>query len=164
MTKVIHRGVINKKDIEVSIKKYGFKILDYNENNEYIKTIIEKDYAKSFNIDFNGMIKVECIIMRKMYDMFCVYTYPKFKEISNIIPKKAFYHMYEDDSICYAPPKRPLVEKWSLEDFISSIDSFFRTFCVPFPYFLNINISNYSYFTIFYHVYRYLQEGFDVPV
>ena len=52
--------------------------------------------------------------MRKMYDMFCVYTYPKFKEISNIIPKKAFYHMYEDGSICYAPPKRPLVEKWSL--------------------------------------------------
>ena len=164
MTKVIHHGVINKKDIEVSIKKYGFKILDYNENNEYLKTIIEKDYAKSFNIDFNGMIKVECIIMRKMYDMFCVYTYPKFKEISNIIPKKAFYHMYEDGSICYAPPKRPLVEKWSLEDFISFIDSFFRTFCVPFPYFLNINISNYSYFTIFYHVYRYLQEGFDVPV
>lgn len=134
MTKVIHHGVINKKDIEVSIKKYGFKIFDYNENNEYIKTIIEKDYAKSFNIDFNGMIKVECIIMRKMYDMFCVYTYPKFKEISNIIPKKAFYHMYEDGSICYVPPKRPLVEKWSLEDFISSIDSFFRTFSVFFKY------------------------------
>lgn len=128
MTKVIHHGVINKKDIEVSIKKYGFKMLDYNENNEYIKTIIEKDYAKSFNIDFNGMVKVECIIMRKMYDMFCVYTYPKFKEISNLIPKKAFYHMYEDGSICYAPPKRPLVEKWNLEDFISSIDSFFHNY------------------------------------
>ncbi len=128
MTKVRHHGVINKNDIELSIKKYGFRIVDYTENNEHIKTIIEKDYSKNFNIDFNGNVKVECIIVKKMYDMFCVYTYPKFKEISNIIPKKAFYHMYEDGSICYAPPKRPLVEEWKLEDFINSIDSFFNNY------------------------------------
>ena len=58
MTKVRHHGVINKNDIELSIKKYGFRIVDYTENNEHIKTIIEKDYSKNFNIDFNGNVKV----------------------------------------------------------------------------------------------------------
>lgn len=128
MTRVKHHGVINKDDVELAIKKYGFKIVAYSENEKNITTTIEKDYSKSFNLDFNGIIKVECIIIRKMYDIFCVYTYPKFKELSNIIPKRPFYHMYEDGSICYAPPKRPLVEKWNLVDFISSIDSFFYNY------------------------------------
>lgn len=123
MTKRIHRGAINKQIIEFAFKKHNYMIDDYFDNQDVVTVIAEKDYSKDFNIEFNGLIKLEVIIIKKMYDMFCVVTYPKFREISNIIPKKGFNHIYSDGSLCYAPPKRPLVENWEFVDFVSAVDS-----------------------------------------
>ena len=128
MTKVKHHGAITKKDVENVFKKYGFNVVKYSEDEIYINVIVRKDYSKKFNIEFNGIVEVKCSIVKRMYDAFCVYTYPTFKEITNLIPKDAFYHVYSDGNICYAPPKRPLVEKWRLIDFINSVDSFFYNY------------------------------------
>lgn len=123
MTKHKHHGVVNKQIIDFAFKKHGFTIQNYLSENNRITVVVEKDYSKDFNIKFNGLIRLEVSVIENMFDMFCVYTYPKFKEISNIIPKKEFYHIYIDGSLCYAPPKRPLVEKWEFIDFVNAVDA-----------------------------------------
>ncbi len=123
MIKHKRHGAVNKQIITFAFKKHGFSVQNYASKNNVITVIVEKDYSKGFNIKFNGLIRLEVSIIENMYDMFCVYTYPKFKEISNIIPKNGFYHIYPDGSLCYAPPKRPLVEKWEFVDFVNAVDA-----------------------------------------
>lgn len=123
MTKHKLHGVVNKQIIDFAFKKHGFTIKNYTSKNNLITAVVEKDYSKDFNIKFNGLIRLEVSVLENMFDMFCVYTYPMFKEISNIIPKKGFYHIYSDGSLCYAPPKRPLVEKWEFIDFVNAVDA-----------------------------------------
>ena len=43
--------------------------------------------------------------------------------LNDIIPKKIKNHIYSDGSICYAPPERPLNEKWQLIDYFEAVDS-----------------------------------------
>lgn len=123
MTKPKRHGVVNKSILDFAFKKHGFTIQNYTSKNNLITVVVEKDYSKDFNIKFNGLIRLEVSVLENMFDMFCVYTYPTFKEISNIIPKKGFYHIYSDGSLCYAPPKRPLVEKWEFIDFVNAVDA-----------------------------------------
>lgn len=123
MTKPKRHGVVNKQIIDFVFRKHGFTIQNYTSKNNVITVVVEKDYSKDFNIKFNGLIRLEVSVLENMFDMFCVYTYPTFKEISNIIPKKGFYHIYSDGSLCYAPPKRPLVEKWKFIDFVNAVDA-----------------------------------------
>ncbi len=123
MTKHKHHGVVNKQMIDFAFKKHGFTIQNYTSKNNMITVVVEKDYSKDFNIKFSGLIRLEASVFENMFDMFCVYTYPTFKEISNIIPKKGFNHIYSDGSLCYAPPKRPLVEKWKFIDFVNAVDA-----------------------------------------
>lgn len=124
MTKNKHHGtIINQQYIKNCFNKYNFFVDEIVTYNNYFKVYISKDYSKDFNIKFDGLIKLEVIISPQMYDCFCVFTYPKFKEISNKIPKKPFYHIYSDGSLCYAPPKRPLDENWKLTNFINAVDA-----------------------------------------
>lgn len=123
MTKLKHHGAISKSEIEFSFRKYGFIIKSYVKQNNIIVLIVEKNYSKDFNIMFNGLIRLKIFVDENMYDALSINTYPLFQEISNIIPKKSFYHIYRDGSLCYAPPQRPLVEKWKFEDFVKAADS-----------------------------------------
>lgn len=123
MTKHKRHGGVNKQIIDFAFKKHGFTIQKYTSKNNVITVVVEKDYSKDFNIKFNGLIRLEASVLENMFDMFCVCTYPMFKEISNIIPEKSFYHIYSDGSLCYAPPKRPLVEKWKFIDFVNAVDA-----------------------------------------
>ena len=133
MTKNKHHGQINKSSIIFSFNYFNFQIESYIEKTNEIKVTVTKDYSKSFNIEFDGKIKLEVFINPHMFENFCVFTYPKFIEISNIIPKKPFYHIYSDGSLCYAPPKRPLDEKWKISDFINAVDSLiFNYFCIEY--------------------------------
>lgn len=133
MTKNKHHGQISKSSIISSFKYFNFQIENYIENNNEINVIVTKDYSKSFNIKFDGKIKLDVLINPYMFENFCVFTYPKFIEVSNIIPKKPFYHVYSDGSLCYAPPKRPLDEKWKISDFINAVDSLiFNYFCIEY--------------------------------
>ena len=116
-------GVINKSEIESAFKKHKFLIKTYLNNKNKIIIVVEKNYSIDFNIEFNGLIKLKIIINKEMYNNFCIMTYPLFKELSNIIPKKGFNHVYPNGDLCYAPPKRPLVEKWRFEDFVQAVDA-----------------------------------------
>ena len=82
MIKVKHRGAVSRNEIEFALKKYNYKILNYCDSKDLIKVIISKDFSKEFNVKFAGNITIEVTVFKNMYDFFCVFTYPKFKEIS----------------------------------------------------------------------------------
>lgn len=123
MTKVKRRTVLSKENITFSLKKFGFYICEYIVDKNNIRVYVCKDYSKSFNIEFDGIIVLEIIINPQLEKQVNITTYPVFKEISDKIPKKAFYHINMDGSICYAPPKRPLEENWQFEDFVNAVDA-----------------------------------------
>ena len=123
MTKSKPLGVINESSIKYAFSIFGYKIEKCIETNNLFKVQVSKDFSKSFNITFDGLVRLEAIIYKKMYESFCVFTYPKFVELTEIIPKKGYCHIYPDGSFCYAPPQRPLEEKWNLKDFVNSIDA-----------------------------------------
>lgn len=123
MIKHKHRGAITKDEVIFSFKSKGFSIENYSEENGKITVEVTKDYSSSFNIEFNGLIKLKALIPISLYKYFSIITYPTFYEISNLIPKKAMYHVNYDGSLCYAPPRRPLDEEWTFINFINAVDS-----------------------------------------
>lgn len=133
MIKHKHHGVIKKEQILSSFRLYNFNIISYDEHEHIAHLIVTKDYRRNFNFDFNGIITLDVQINLKMYKNFNSLLYPKFKEISNLIPKTAMYHFYQDGSLCYAPPSRPLEENWSLGNFIKAVDALINNyFCIEY--------------------------------
>lgn len=124
MTKHKHHIVLNRENITFFLKRYGFEVLDYKIQDKKIQVLVYKDYSTFFNIEFNGKIELEITINPNLSQEVNLLTYPTFKEVSNIIPKKAFYHITKDGCICFAPPSRPMEEKWQFSDFLSSIDAY----------------------------------------
>lgn len=133
MIKNKRRGVIRKEQILSSFKLYNFNVVSYDEHGHIGHVIVTKDYSENFNFDFNGLVKLDVTIDLKLYENFWIFSYPKFIEISNLIPKKPMFHVYQDGSLCYAPPARPLKEKWILSDFIKAVDSLINNyFCIEY--------------------------------
>ena len=92
MTKSKLRGVMNNNDrICSAFKINGFKIINYIYARDYTIYYVSKDYAKKFNIDFNGKITLEVKVNFNFFKCLMPYFYPNFKEISNIIPKNTAY-------------------------------------------------------------------------
>jgi len=115
---------MSRKQIISLFKKKGFTFNKYQEENENILIYVSKDYSKGFNIDFNGSINLLIKINKKFFDNKCKYIFnPVFYELNDVIPKKMQNHLNIDGSICYAPPERPLNEKWQLLDYIEAVDS-----------------------------------------
>lgn len=126
-------GVIKKEQILSSFKLYNFNVVSYDEQGHIGHVIVTKDYNENFNFDFDGLVKLDVSIDLKMYENFWIFSYPKFIETSNLIPKKPMYHIYQDGSLCYAPPARPIKEKWFLSDFIKAVDSLINNyFCIEY--------------------------------
>lgn len=123
MIKSRRRGVINKEEIISSFNSKGFSIINYEEYNEIAIVIVKKNYSSSFNVQFDGLVELKVTIYLNMYNSFSRLTYPKFFETSNLIPKKTFYHVYTNGSLCYAPPKRPLDEGWNFINFVNAVDA-----------------------------------------
>ena len=133
MIKPKHRGAITKDEVVFSFKSKGFSIEKYNEENGKITVEVKKDYSSSFNIEFKGLIKIKVLIPISLYKYFSIITYPTFYEISNLIPKKAMYHVNYDGSLCYAPPRRPLDEEWTFINFVNAVDSLiYNYFCIEY--------------------------------
>ena len=133
MIKHKHHGAITKDEVSFSFKSKGFSIENYSEENSKIIVEVKKDYSSSFNIEFNGLIKLKVLIPINLYKYFSILTYPKFYEISNLIPKKAMYHVNYDGSLCYAPPGRPLDEEWTFINFVNAVDSLiYNYFCIEY--------------------------------
>ncbi len=133
MIKHKHRGAITKDEVIFSFKSKGFSIENYSEENGKITVEVTKDYSSSFNIEFNGLIKLKALIPISLYKYFSIITYPTFYEISNLIPKKAMYHVNYDGSLCYAPPRRPLDEEWNFINFVNAVDSLiYNYFCIEY--------------------------------
>lgn len=123
MTRNKRHGVIKKDEIISAFRLKGFHLSNFEEGESIASVTVTKDYSSSFNIPFEGLIKLKVIIHLNMYNLFSVFTFPIFYETSNLIPKKAFYHVYKDGSLCYAPPQRPLDENWNFIDFVNAVDS-----------------------------------------
>lgn len=115
---------MSKKEIKILFKRKGFVINDYYEKNGCLIIVVSKDYSEGFNIDFNGKIKLLVKIDKKFlkYKNNQIFK-PVFYELSGLIPQNAKNHFYLDGSICYAPPERPLYEKWQLFDYIEAVDA-----------------------------------------
>lgn len=129
MTKSKLRGVMNNNDrICSAFKINGFKIINYIYARDYTIYYVSKDYAKKFNIDFNGKITLEVKVNFNFFKCLMPYFYPNFKEISNIIPKNIDNHIYPNGNICYAPPSRPVNEKWRFIDFVNAVDSMINNY------------------------------------
>mgnify|MGYP006939899604 FL=1 len=115
---------MNEKQITSLFKRKGFVINKYWEEKGTILVDISKDYSKGFNIEFNGYLNLLVKINKNFFGNECKYLFnPAFYELNNVIPKKVKNHFYIDGSICYAPPERPLNEKWQLLDYIEAVDS-----------------------------------------
>lgn len=109
-------------------KLSGFTIIQFIYANNAIIYIIEKDYAKNFNIDFDGKIKLHVKIKFDFEKKVDIFTYPEFKELTNVIPKKVNNHIYKNGNICYAPPYRPIYEHWTMLNFIQAVDAMINNY------------------------------------
>ena len=121
-------GVMNTKDIINNFAIKGFNVINYIYANKCIIYYVSKDYAKKFNIDFDGNIILEVKIRFEFFKFLTPIFYPTFKEVSNIIPKHVDNHIYPNGNICYAPPYRPIYEKWNFIDFINAVDSMINNY------------------------------------
>ena len=121
-------GVMNTKDIINNFAIKGFNVINYIYANKCIIYYVSKDYAKKFNIDFDGNIILEVKIRFEFFKFLTPIFYPTFKEVSNIIPKHIDNHIYPNGNICYAPPYRPIYEKWNFIDFINAVDSMINNY------------------------------------
>lgn len=129
MTKSKPHGVINyNQNINNAFKVNDFKVINYIYGCDCIIYYVSKDYAKKFNIDFNGQITLEVKVNFNFFKFLTPYFYPKFKEISNIIPKSIDNHIYPNGDICYAPPSRPIYEKWKFINFVNAVDSMINNY------------------------------------
>jgi len=129
MIKSKHHGIINNNDIiNNAFKVNGFKVINYIYANDCIIYYVSKDYSEKFNIDFNGKIILEVKVNFNFFKLLTPCFYPDFKEISNIIPKNADNHIYPNGNICYAPPLRPIYEKWKFINFVSAVDSMINNY------------------------------------
>lgn len=131
----------------------------------WYKTLISSIFISYYTHSITPKLKMEdffWLFSVLFTDIFC----PFFGFFTDIFPMlcQHFFDIFHTFCLHYSLTSYITIIQKANIPFNSPNTYFFRTFCVPFPYFLNINISNYSYFTIFYHVYRNLQEGFDVPV
>ena len=111
-----------------AFKTIGFKIINYIYASNCIIYYVSKDYSKKFNIDFNGEIILEVRVDFNFFELLTPCFYPSFKEISNIIPKNADNHIYTNGNICYAPPLRPINEKWKFISFVIAVDSMINNY------------------------------------
>ena len=118
----------NHEEIIQSFINKGFKMLNYIYARDCTIYYVSKDYAENFNIDFNGKIILEIKMNFNFFKFHVPYFYPDFKEISNIIPKNVDNHIYLNGNICYAPPLRPINEKWKFIDFINAVDSMINNY------------------------------------
>lgn len=117
-----HQKIIN------AFRLNGFKIINYIYARNCTIYYVSKDYAEKFNIDFNGVILLEVKVNFNFFKTLTSCFYPSFKEISNIIPKKVDNHIYPAGNICYAPPYRPIYEKWNFKDFVNAVDSMINNY------------------------------------
>lgn len=118
----------NNAKIIATFKVNGFKVINYIYARDCIIYYVSKDYAKKFNINFNGKITLEVKVNFNFFKFLTPSFYPTFKEISNIIPKNIDNHIYQNGNICYAPPSRPINEKWKLIDFVNAVDSMINNY------------------------------------
>lgn len=121
-------GAMNNKKIISIFNIKGFDVINYIYAKDCIIYYVSKDYAKRFNIDFDGKIILEVKIKFAFFKFLGAHFYPTFKEISNIIPKNIDNHIYPNGNICYAPPYRPIYEKWKFIDFVNAVDSMINNF------------------------------------
>lgn len=128
MTRSKHLGANNNKLIIKSFNIKGFKVLNYIYANNFIIYYITKDYSANFNINFNGKVELEVVIPFNFFETLIPIYYPLFKEVSNIIPKNADNHINYNGTICYAPPYRPIHEKWKFIDFVNAVDSMINNY------------------------------------
>lgn len=129
MIKSKHHGVINNNEkINNAFKVNGFKVINYVYANDCTIYYALKDYSEKFNIDFNGKITLEIKVNFNFFKLLTPCFYPNFKEISNIIPKNADNHIYPNGNICYAPPFRPINEKWDFINFVNAVDSMINNY------------------------------------
>lgn len=105
-----------------------FKTIDYIYGNDCTIYHVMKNYSKKFNIEFNGIILLEVKVYYNPFKILSPCFYPEFKEISNIIPRNIDNHIYSNGNICYAPPYRPIYEKWGFIDFINAVDSMINNY------------------------------------
>ena len=120
--------MMTENQIKAYFRQCGFQAISYSSDDKKATIRVLKDYSKSFNIDFDGIVELEVIIFFEMTSNLWLGTYPKFKEITNQIPKKSYNHIYNSGNICYAPTQRPLNEKWKLPNFISSVDAMINNY------------------------------------
>lgn len=123
MIKNKHLGMITKNEIINAFSSFNFIINSYTDYNDYIIVEVLKDYSLTYNYSFNGNVKLKVIISKKIYIDYSIINYPKFIEVSKIIKRKPYNHISNDGVICYAPPERPLYEKWCFRDFVNSVDA-----------------------------------------
>lgn len=128
MMKSKPHGVMNNKNIISSFNIKGFDVINYIYAKDCIIYYVSKNYAKKFNIDFDGNIILEVKIKFEFFKYLSPSSYPTFKEISNIIPKNIDNHIYPNGNICYAPPYRPIYEKWKFVDFVNAVDSMINNY------------------------------------
>ena len=122
-------GAMNNHELSLySFRAKGFKIINYIYARNGIIYYITKDYSESFNISFNGIVLLEVTVLFVFFDFLSPCFYPVFKEKSNIIPKIENNHINPDGSICYAPPSRPINEKWKFIDFVNAVDSMLNNY------------------------------------
>lgn len=135
----------------------------------WYKTLISSIFISYYTHSITSKLKMEGFFLAffcPFYRHFLSFFWLFYRHFADIFPMlcQHFFDIFHTFCLHYSLTSYITIIQKANVPFNSPNTYFFRTFCVPFPYFLNINISNYSYFTIFYHVYRYLQEGFDVPV
>lgn len=129
MTKNKLHGVINNyRKIDMAFKINEFKVINFIYANNCIIYYVSKDYAKNFNIDFNGQVILEVKVNFNFFESPIPYFYLSFKEISNIIPKSMDNHICLNGNICYGPPSRPINEKWKFIDFVNAVDSMINNY------------------------------------
>lgn len=121
-----HHGVMNK--YINAFKLNGFTVIQYVYANDSIIFIVEKDYSKKFNIIFDGKVRLQVKIKFAFEKAVNLTTYPEFKELTNVIPKKIDNHIYNSGNICYAPPYRPIYEHWTIMNFIQAVDAMINNY------------------------------------
>ena len=77
---------MNNKNIISSFNTKGFDVINYIYAKDCIIYYVSKDYAKKFNINFDGNIILEVKIRFEFFKFLTPDFYPTFKEISSIIP------------------------------------------------------------------------------
>ena len=76
---------MNNKNIISSFNTKGFDVINYIYAKDCIIYYVSKDYAKKFNINFDGNIILEVKIRFEFFKFLTPDFYPTFKEISKSV-------------------------------------------------------------------------------